>query len=202
MAFFRLPFALRHPCTPYRDAASLLEGLQAEEPEAIRCLSGKIASAVHYIGKRNNLSEEDIKALHIDAIVVMIQKIREGAYRFKGFAPSTYAIKVAGLLARNYQRASRNRYTLPLESVEHLQDGDEGMAPLPQVDLLERLLNTLDERCRTLISLKYLEGLKDQEVLDQRLTAYTTVDSLKNNRARCMKKLTQMAKEALHKGGD
>jgi RNA polymerase sigma factor (sigma-70 family) len=202
MTFFRLPLVFRDPCAQYPDPASLMRGLHAEEPEAIRCLSDKIASAVHSIGRKYSLSAEDIKELHIDAIVVMIQKIREGAYRFMGFAPSTYAIKVAGMLARNYQRASRNRYTLPLESAVHLQDGEEALAALLQVDLLERLLSKLDERCRTLITLKFLKGLKDQEVLDQHLTAYTTLDSLKNNRARCMKKLSQMATEALQKGED
>jgi hypothetical protein len=63
------------------------------------------------------------------------------------------------------------------------------------VEVLERLLSHLGENCQKLIRLKYLEGVRDKDAIEQQLTQYTTVDALKTHRAQCMKKLVEIGQK-------
>jgi hypothetical protein len=54
----------------------------------------------------------------------------------------------------------------------------------------------LSDNCRQLIRLKYIDEWPDKTVIEQKMTQYTTVDALKNKRAQCMKKLTEMLHES------
>jgi hypothetical protein len=63
-----------------------------------------------------------------------------------------------------------------------------------RIEQLSALFKQIDENCQKLIQIHYLDGLKDKEVIEKSLTQYTTRDALKNHRAKCMKKLTALAK--------
>ena len=61
---------------------------------------------------------------------------------------------------------------------------------------LEKLLARLDPNCQNLIRLKYLEERRDKDVIEGNLTRYASVDALKNQRSKCMKKLVDIAQNA------
>ncbi|MBL7827280.1 MAG: hypothetical protein JNJ57_11655 [Saprospiraceae bacterium] len=78
--------------------------------------------------------------------------------------------------------------------------GEPGEEPeftsFAEVEFLEQLLFQLEPNCQKLIRLKYLEEMRDKEVIELQLTQYSTVDALKNHRSKCFKKLTELANDA------
>lgn len=177
-------------CHRYPDARALLAALQGEEGEAIRCLSSKISGSVYQIGKNFRLVDDDIEELHCDCIMIFMDKIRAGKYEYAGNEPATYVVEIAKRRVYHYARKAGRNTTNDL-------DFDRADEPewdtLEQIELLQGLLARLNDNCQKLIRLKYLEEQKDKDVIEQKLTQYSTVDALKNHRAQCMKKLTELA---------
>lgn len=182
-------------CHRYPDARALLAALAREEGEAVRCLSSKISGSVFQIGKSFRLVDDDIEELHCDCIMIFIDKIRTGKYEYTGNEPATYVIEVAKRRVYHYARKAGQSATNDLDPNFDRADEPEWDA-LEQVELLEKLLTRLNDNCQKLIRLKYLEEQKDKDVIEQKLTQYSTVDALKNHRAQCMKKLTELAAQS------
>jgi RNA polymerase sigma factor (sigma-70 family) len=180
----------------YPDAASLFQGLEAEESAAIGFLYTKIAPAVSQLGLQYNLSEEDIEELAGDCIALLIQKIRNKEYVFQGYSPVTYTVEIAKNKAKTFHKKKQRFHFLPLEAIpDQPEETPDDPTDWQQTRTMENLLARLSENCRQLIRLKYLDEWPDKTVIEQKMTQYTTVDALKNKRAQCMKKLTEM----LHK---
>ena len=186
-------------CRQYPDAISLVEGLRKEEDAAIHCLSVKIAGPLYRIGKGRGLPDEDIEELHCDCILLFIEKIRTGKYEYRGNEPSTYVIEIAKRRVNHYARLNRQHRMEELLPVMDPPD-ELGHGSREQVELLVGLLDQLDENCRNLIRLKYLEGLRDKQVIAEKQTQYTTENALKTHRYNCMKKLAEIG-ERLKKMG-
>lgn len=178
-------------CDRYPDAGSLVAALKQEEADAIRCLSSRISGSVYRIAKNARLPDEDVEELHCDCIMIFIDKIRNGKYEYTGFDPATYAIEIARRRVFHYARKMARGKSSELDSIPEPAAESEWDI-LDQTEIMHRNLAKMGEKCRQLITLRYLDNLKDKEVIEQKMTSYTTVDALKNHRAKCMKKLTEM----------
>jgi DNA-directed RNA polymerase specialized sigma24 family protein len=189
------------PCGRYSDHRLLFEGLEREEPEAIRCLYSKVSGVIYQLGKNAKLGEEDIEELIGDCITIGLQKIRSGKFVFQGYAPATFIIEIAKNRAQNFKRKMIRHHTEELDpTIEQLEEEEYGA--MEWVEVLEKVLAQLEPNCQKLIQLKYLDGRRDKDVIAENLTQYTTVDALKNHRSRCLKKLTDLARTAFPKKGD
>ena len=182
----------RNKVRVYADHASLFEGLKREEDNAILLLYSKVSHSIIQLGNRYRLAEEDIEELICDCITLMIKKIREGAYIFQGYDPASFVIEVAKNKVKAYYMKNQKAITRSLDAIEEPIDETE-LTDMTATDDLKNLLSKLSSNCQRLIELKYLEERRDKEVIELKLTQYTTVDALKNHRALCMKKLTEMA---------
>ncbi|MFN0214109.1 MAG: hypothetical protein ACKVT2_07620 [Saprospiraceae bacterium] len=182
-------------CVRYTNYGLLFEGLRQEESEAIRCLSAKVSGSIFNIGKSHRLSDDDIEELICDCITICLQKIREEKYVFQGYSPATYVIEIAKNRARNFRRNALRHDTTDVEQIEYQAD-ETDFESLAQTELLEKLLSKLEPNCQNLIRLKYLEERRDKDVIDSKLTQYTTVDALKNHRSKCFKKLVEIGATA------
>lgn len=182
-------------CSAYPDAKSLFEGLVLEAPGAVHCLSLKIAGSIYMLGKQFQLLDDDIEEMMCDCITLLIEKIRAGKYEFQGNEPASYAIEIAKYKVRSFRRNITKDATMEL-TVAHEQIGEEEVhfSSFEQTELLQRLLRKVGYSCENLIRLRYLEELKDKDVIAQKMTQYSTVNALKNQRAQCMKKLIELAK--------
>lgn len=182
-------------CAPYADHEALFAGLEREDADAIRCLSARVSGSIFKLGKASRLTADDIEELICDCITICLQKIRAGKYTFQGFSPATYVIEIAKNRVRNFRRSAVRNDTTDLENI-----GDQAEEPdfggLAETELLEKLLSTLELNCQNLIRLKYLEERRDKDVIEEKLTQYTTVDALKNRRSKCMKKLVEIGAAA------
>ena len=181
---FLLDRGSRHNSAAYPDMADLFEGLKREENEAIRVLYSRISAPLFKMGKTYGLSEEDVEELIGDCIALLLLKIRTEQYVFQGYDPATYAIEIA----KNKVRHFKKRNTAELMEVANIAVEPE-YTSWESVEMLEKLLSQLPPNCQNLIRLKYLDEMRDKDIIEQKLTQYTTVDALKNHRAQCMKSL-------------
>lgn len=176
-------------------AEVLIEGLAREESEAIRHLAERTAPFIASISKQFRLSAEEAQELQCDCILIFIQKIRNGAYSIRESDPISYAASIIRNLARNYRRRSDKHYHEPLDQATEVADLDPGYGRKEEVERLETLLDRIDAECRNLIRLKHLEGWRDQEILEKRMTRYQSIPALKNRRSQCMKALAALAQK-------
>ena len=182
-------------CEKYPDPGSLFAGLGYEEAAAILCLSAKVSGSIFKIGKNNRLSDDNIEELICDCITICLQKIKTGKYTFQGHNPASYVIEIAKNRARNLRRSALRHETVDLESIGEQED-KPAFERLDETELLENLLSKLDTNCQKLIRLKYLEERRDKQVIEEKMTQYTTVDALKTHRSKCLKKLVDIGAAA------
>ncbi len=182
-------------CKKYPDHGSLFAGLGHEEADAIRCLSARVSGSIFNIGKSHRLSDDNIEELICDCITICLQKIRDGKYEFQGHNPATFVIEIAKNRAKNLRRSALRHETLDFETIGEQEDKPD-FGSLAETELLEKLLSKLDTNCQNLIRLKYLEERRDKDVIEEKLTQYTTVDALKNHRSKCLKKLVEIGAAA------
>jgi DNA-directed RNA polymerase specialized sigma24 family protein len=180
------------PCQAYADHAALVQGLGREETAAIRCLAARIEGMVGRLAQTHGLSDAVAQELLSDVVVLMIRKVQQGAYVYIGNDPASYAVEIAKNRAKYYLRQAMRHSTLPLDAVADAGDvtAEEAYDTAP----LAELIHQLGESCQRLIRLKYLEEIRDKDVIEHKLTQYTTVDALKSHRSKCLKKLTELAK--------
>lgn len=179
----------------FPDHESLIGGLMRENPGAVQCLSSKIAGNVYKIGKGFNLLDEDIEELQCDCILIFMDKLKKGQFEYQGYSPAAFVIEIARKRVRFVARQSQKRATQDLDK-EYDPIEEEPSFPGSQlrVEQLSALFKLIGENCQKLIQIHYLDELRDKEVIEKSLTQYTTVDALKNHRAKCMKKLVELAK--------
>ncbi|MEP7323768.1 MAG: hypothetical protein ABI761_17715 [Saprospiraceae bacterium] len=180
----------------YGDSKGLFEGLKREESDAIRVLYSKISDSVFSLGNKYRLPPEDIEEMICDCITLIIQKIREGAYVFQGYDPATYVIEIAKNKVKSYSQKLLKHSSTLLDETTDIVD-EPNITDYAATEVLTGLLKRLSENCQKLIQFKYLDERRDKEIIELKLTQYTTIDSLKSHRAQCMKKLSELAASAL-----
>ena len=123
------------------------------------------------------------------------QKIKTKQYVYIGYDPATFVIEIAKNRVRNFRRNALRHETVGLESAQEIAEEPE-FGSFAETERLENLLQQLEPSCQNLIRLKYLDERRDKDVVEQKLTQYTTVDALKNHRSKCLKKLVGLGLNA------
>jgi len=178
----------------------LFEGLLREEEHAFAALLGKVLPVTKKFAQNIGLSAEDAEDLTHEAVINMIEKLRNGAYKYQGNDPASYVIK------GTFQRMIGRKRTERRREEKHQDAGflafwegnvppitlDEQESILERKQLLDQALNQVGEKCRLLITLHYWDKIPDKEVVDQGLSPYSTIDALKNKRCICMKRLKEL----------
>lgn len=178
-------------CDSYPDHHILFDALKNEERNAIYCLFTRVSGSVFNLGKNYGLTEDDIEELICDCITLFLIKIKDGKYIFQGFDPATFVVEIAKNKVRNMKRNILKHQTADLDFI--VEQADEiNVGSKEDAAKLESLLAKLNPNCQSLIRLKYLEEYRDKDVIELKLTQYTTVDALKNHRSKCMKKLIEL----------
>ena len=171
------------------------DGLRRMENGAVERLMQKTAPSIRNLIRQARLPENLAPDVLHDAVVILVKKIRDNVYNPAESAPATYLIAIAKNLIANHLRNRRAADTVALEETaeipdDHTRDFLEGRE---RRELLESLLYTLGEPCAQLIRLKYLDGYRDEEILAQNLTHYTTSMALRSKRSKCFQKLVELA---------
>jgi RNA polymerase sigma factor (sigma-70 family) len=175
----------------YEDNEKLYNDLFAELDPAFEYLNKKVRPTILQISKLRHLSKEEGEDLIQDSILLFILKIKNGEYKFEGHSPATYVIASANLFILNLLR-KKAKIGVPENTAVETSDEDfiEILEFKDSTNVLDRIISSeLGENCRKLIWLKYFDGFKDAEVIEQNLTQYKSAQSLQNARGECMKKL-------------
>ncbi|MCC6726330.1 MAG: sigma-70 family RNA polymerase sigma factor [Saprospiraceae bacterium] len=192
------------PCKSYASNEALFKGLERLDHAAVQCLISKSKGAVSKQLAQFRLPADLVDDVLSEAMVILLSKIQKTEYQYQGHAPSSFFIEIARRVAQNYTRTNKGRRSNALDEQHHEIQDDEIQAYFDKKDrfeTVERLLVQMGNPCNDLIRLRYLDGYKDEEVIAQRLTSYTSVESLKVSRSQCMKRLRQMATQALSSAG-
>jgi RNA polymerase sigma factor (sigma-70 family) len=192
------------PCKKYPNKESLYEGLKRQESEAIQCVVWQskrmVANLVTQAGLPVDMSEDVMS----EAVIIFLSKIQKEDYQYLGYMPKTYLIEVARRVISNYTRTRKGKRDAALgerefaildESVEDYFEKKE------QFELVEKMLEKLGSPCKEIIWMRYIDGRKDEEIIAEGLTKYSTVESLKVKRSDCMKKLREISKQITNKLG-
>lgn len=183
------------PLNPFEVVEDLVDGLRRMETNAIAHILAKTEPSVQFLVRQAQLPENLCRDILHDALVILVKKIHDEVYDVRESAPSTYLIAISRNLIANQLRRNKAVLTEPLEQFtelvdHHIQAFQEGKE---HRELLESLLQILGDPCAQLIRLKYLDGYRDEEILAQKLTHYTTPLALRSKRSKCFQKLIELA---------
>ena len=181
---------MRHPPKNFNDPYTLYRALAGGESAAIVHLHRKVSHLLQSWRRGRNVPAADLEEMAEDTVIITLSKIETGSFQFEGTDPCAYANVIAQNLMHNFMRRKQWITT-------EIQEWDAAEEPWIEQYLntkeLQRLiagaLEKMPANCRQLITLFHLEGKTDEETLNQGLTPYTTVQSLRSKRGECMKKL-------------
>ena len=190
-------FSIGSPCKKYKQHAQLFSGLEAQDERAIMCLQTKAWPMIMKQIRGFGLSQQQGEEILNRSTLVMLQKIESGSYQFQGNAPTSYLIEVAKRMAMAEARKSNKHQHQALEDapLDQLTDFAENERKQAAADMVRQLLGKLNEACAQVIRLHHIDGYSDDEVVKNKMTPYSTVNSLKMKRSGCMKKLIKIAQE-------
>ena len=174
----------------HKNSNAFFHQLQELDNRAILYLHQKTLNHLKAKNFTSRVTIEDAEELANDAVMLVLQKISNGDYQFQGFNPLTYTFIVADNLLRNFSRKKRFFYC----SIEEVE-----LSKAPEVESyfakkekrlkIGKAMSALSPAGQQVIKLKFFDGLTDKEIIEEKLTIYSTVDSLKNRRCQHLKKM-------------
>jgi len=187
-------FTSDSPCKRFGTHERLFEGLKKLDNAAILCLQVRSLPSVRKAVAGYGLPLDKTNEIINSATLVFLQKIESGAYQFQGHAPITYFTEIAKRQALMATR-SLKKSDRPLDSLAETADPDQDnlLRRNEAAETIQHLLEKLGQPCSRVIRLHHIDGFSDEEVVNQKLTKYSTVNSLKMKRSECMKKLIELA---------
>lgn len=182
--------------TRFATHEALFDGLKREDNAAILQVQIKALPSIKKLVKNHGLPAEQADDILNQSTLIFLRKIGDGSYQFQNHAPSTYLIEIARRVTLMATRALK-KTTQPLDNVPESGDPDwEALARHQEAaEMVKLLLDKLSPPCDQVIRLHHVDGLSDEEVVDQQLTRYSNTDSLKSKRSDCMKKLIQLGQK-------
>lgn len=163
------------------DSATILSLMKALEAKSSKSL------------KSMGLDDTEIEETLLDAMTIFIRKVQKKDYTDQGVPVMAYLYKIAKYRAYHYIRVKHPR-TVPLDQVEYsISEADK--LSLDRWDLVKKAMDLLNPTERKLIDLFYLSGYKDKEILESNLMDYSSVDSIKTQRYKCIQKLIGLVKQ-------
>lgn len=181
----------------FSDKRVFFDALGQADSDAIRFLAQKISYSIRQSAFKARLAAEDVEELINDAIVITIGNIQQGKVQFMDYSPVAYALGVSRRLMANRIR-SKKPPTEELDQVHLASDFNPEvyLKNKEQEKIIGQLLAKLEENCRLLIRLKFFHQKKDREIIEEKLSPYHSVDTVKSKRSQCLKKLARLATAA------
>ncbi len=183
----------------FADEDFFLNEVRRGDSKAIIFLQNNASGFTRTLLEQKKLPEHLKSEVLNDASIIVLKKIREPGFTLLSAKLSTYFIEIVKNVVLNKTRGRQFAGNDSLDDQHHLSDQsvEEYYARKENIELINRLLNDIALPCSAIIRLKYLDGYADEEVVQQQLVPYSTVESLRVKRSDCMKKLKDMAKKML-----
>ncbi|MBK8297477.1 MAG: sigma-70 family RNA polymerase sigma factor [Saprospiraceae bacterium] len=173
------------PCKKYDSDDKLLTGLLHEETSAIQCLLLQVEKMVSRNLTKYGISLTQLQEILHDGILILIYKIKSEQFNSKLSSPKTYLFAICKNLCMNASRQKKHSSSMSLDELENTMIAEESnsILILEKVTLLKKMLNELGSPCKELIDLKYISELSDEEQIKNKLTKYSSLESLRVSEA-------------------
>jgi len=188
--------------SPFKKPEKLLEALRKSDSKAIAYVLAQTAFPIKKQLRAYGLDDEKYRDFQHDGVIILIDKIKNNAYDGQVSSPGTFLIGICKNLILNHLRAKKEVKFEKLDTDIDWKDPDERFyaSTKEMSEMLDMLLGKLGSPCKDLIRLKYLDGYRDEEIINLHLTHFSSADSLRNSRSQCMKKLIEIARPMIQNG--
>lgn len=183
------------PCKKYDSDDKLLTGLLREETSAIQCLLLQVEKLVSRHLSKLGIPTSQLQEILHDGILILIYKIKSEQFNSNLSSPKTYLFAICKNLCMNASRQKNHVSSINLDDLENKMIAEEpnSLLILEKVSLLKKMLIELGSPCKELIELKYISEFSDEEQINNKLTKYSSLESLRVSRSQCMKKLLALS---------
>jgi len=151
------------------------------------------SSTLGYLRKHTSLSSDDISDIYQEAMILVVNKASSPTFLLTS-ALSTFIISVSDNMAKNRTRKNSRAISLDDDKSHiHNLSNDEtnqhdAIEQQEQYRTLRHIISDMGEPCQSLLKAFYWEELSYEEIA-KKLPNYSTADSARNNKSRCVTKL-------------
>ena len=160
----------------FADEEFFLQAIHSGDSRAIVYLQDKATGFTKSLLQQKQLPQHLLGEVLNEGSIIFIKKIRTPGFALHSAKVSTYFLEII-----------KNVVELSDHSVLEYYSRKENM------ELVAKLLSQIGLPCSNIITLKYLDGYSDEEVVQGKLSPYTSVESLRVKRSDCMKKIKEQA---------
>ena len=177
---------------PENNERALLEGLAASEKKAVETIYRENYNMVQSLIINNNGSSDDAKDIFQEAMIVLYEKVRSGAFelncQIKTFVYSvSRRLWLKRLQQQNRYAASNDSIEMVVAVEEDLEDHEQRNA---EFEMMEKAINSLGEPCKSLLEAYYLQKQNMQVIAAN--FGYTNADNAKNQKYKCLMRLKKI----------
>ncbi|GAB5525235.1 MAG: hypothetical protein Roseis2KO_31070 [Roseivirga sp.] len=165
----------------------LLSGNSRQRSEAFHLIYSKCFPKVRAYVLKNSGSLDEAKDLFQETITIAYHNLLEGKFR----AESTFYQYVVAI-ARNLWLMRIRKQTLVTTPLEDTQIATNDTEQVVNSGLINHLLASLGESCRSILKSFYYDGEKMEEIAASHNLG--SAQAAKTKKLRCMKKLTTLIK--------
>jgi len=180
----------------------IIDGIKRNEDNAYKAIFYNRTNSIRKFILKNSGDEEDAKEIEQKTILILFKKIRDNNFELKqGVKLSTFLFSIAKNLWYKDLKKKNKSVSLDLNP-DHMD------IQLPELDITIRdekealLLNELEslsERCRTILHSRYFLKISYQRIAT--VLGDTTPDNARKNKAKCMKKLKEKMLQKINSYG-
>ena len=169
-----------------------MEGLAASEKKAVETIYRENYNMVQSLIINNNGSSDDAKDIFQEAMIVLYEKVRSGAFelncQIKTFVYSvSRRLWLKRLQQQNRYAASNDSIEMVVAVEEDLEDHEQRNA---EFEMMEKAINSLGEPCKSLLEAYYLQKQNMQVIAAN--FGYTNADNAKNQKYKCLMRLKKI----------
>lgn len=177
---------------PLQDEKDLLKGLANNDKKAVETIYQENFNTVQALVINNNGSSDDAKDIFQEAIIVLYEKVRSGAFELNcQLKTFLYSVSRRLWLKRLQQQ---NRYSAPGDSMEQVVPVEDDLEAHEQrnaeFEMMEKAISNLGEPCKSLLEAYYIQKQNMQVIAAQ--FGYTNADNAKNQKYKCLMRLKKI----------
>jgi DNA-directed RNA polymerase specialized sigma24 family protein len=174
-------FKFLKPPHKYEDNETFYNALKAEKTDAINYLAKKVRPTIKAMARNWHLPKEEDEDLITDSIMVLLLRMSDSKYEYKGHSPATYVVEVASRIIRNRYRGNKGKLNAAMfdnDKLPGLTDTD-ALNYQKQKESMDALMHLINEHlgpgCHDIILYRFVYEYPDKDVIEQKLTQYQSV---------------------------
>jgi len=178
---------LNQPSIPeLKTAYDQWNALKHKNNRAITALLKEIIPLTKSWSAQHKINAQDTEELINDAVLICLKKLQKGSFEWQQTPTKAYAFSVFKYLAMNHLRKKQLKVVPLLDTLTNFVTSEENEE---EASIMQLITEEIGPGAAQIIRLYYFQCYSDAEVVDERLTSYTSVNALKSKRSQLLKRL-------------